>query len=96
MNLTFIDFEMLTENQMQFKGIDWEAQADRFDQAPNFEHEYIYWVENSAALVLATKYLQQQGYEFHRAPFMDNDGNIIKKKKDDDSTAQSNDSNSES
>jgi hypothetical protein len=64
MNLTFIDFEMLTENQMQFKGIDWEAQTDRFDQAPNFEHEYIYWVENSAALVLATKYLQQQGYEF--------------------------------
>ncbi len=40
MNLTFIDFEMLTENQMQFKGIDWEAQVDRFDQAPNFEHEY--------------------------------------------------------
>ena len=64
MNLTFIDFEMLTENQMQFKGIDWEAQIDRFDQAPNFEHEYIYWVENSAALVLATKYLQQQGHDY--------------------------------
>ena len=64
MNLTFLDFDLLTENQMQFKGIDWEAQLDRFDQTPNFEHEYIYWVENSAALVLATKYLQQQGYEF--------------------------------
>ncbi len=35
-------------------------------------------------------------YEFHSAPFIDKDGNIIKKKKDDDSTAQSNDSNSES
>jgi len=39
MNLTFLDFDLLTENQMQFKGIDWEAQLDRFDQTPNFEQQ---------------------------------------------------------
>lgn len=64
MNLTFADFDLLTENQMQFKGVDWQAQIDRFTDMPNFEHEYIYWVENSAALVLAVKYLQQLGFEY--------------------------------
>jgi hypothetical protein len=64
MNLTFADFELLIENQMQFKGNEWELQIYRFGETPNFEHEYIYWVENNASLVLAIKYLQQQGYEY--------------------------------
>lgn len=64
MKLTAKDFERLTESQMQFKGIDWEVQITRFDDEPNFQHEYIYWVENSAALVLAIKYLEQEGFEY--------------------------------
>jgi hypothetical protein len=64
MKLTAKDFERLTESQMQFKGIDWEVQITRFGDEPNFQHEYIYWVENSAALVLAIKYLEQEGFEY--------------------------------
>lgn len=30
-------------------------------------------------------------YEFHRAPFMDDNGNTIKKKKDDDDSTESDD-----
>jgi len=64
MKLTAKDFELLTENQMQFKGIDWESQIDRFSETPNFEHDFIYWVDNTAALILATKYLEQEGFEY--------------------------------
>jgi hypothetical protein len=64
MQLTAEDFDMLTEQQMQFKGQDWEIQNARFSTAPNYEHEYIYWVTNQAELVLATKYLQQQGFDY--------------------------------
>lgn len=62
--LSKLNFEQLTESQMQFKGIDWEVQITRFDQEPNFTHEYIYWLENSASLVLATQFLEQEGFEY--------------------------------
>ena len=57
-------FDGLTESQMEFKGANWEVQEDRFDQPMNFNHQYIYWVESYAALVLATNYLEVEGYSF--------------------------------
>jgi len=63
MILTLKDFDLLVENQMEFKNNDWQVQIDRFDDQPNFEHEFIYWFENSAALVLAIKYLEQKDIE---------------------------------
>lgn len=57
-------FEGLTESQMEFKGNDWEVQEYRFDQPMNFNHEYIYWVENYASLVLATNYLENINHDF--------------------------------
>jgi hypothetical protein len=65
MNLTLDDFELLTEQQMQFKDQDWEVQNARFAVAPNYEHRFIYWVTNQAELLLATKYLQQIEFDFH-------------------------------
>ena len=59
-----LDFERLTESQMQFKGQNWEIQQHRFDQEMNFNHEYIFWVENYASLVLATHFLDQVGHSY--------------------------------
>jgi len=33
-----LDFERLTESQMEFKGQNWEVQEFRFDQEMNFNH----------------------------------------------------------
>lgn len=62
--LTSLDFERLTESQMQFKGHNWEIQDHRFDQEMNFNHEYIFWVESYASLVLATHYLDLVGHAY--------------------------------
>jgi hypothetical protein len=59
-----LDFERLTESQMEFKGQNWEVQEFRFDQEMNFNHEYIFWCENYAALVLATHFLDQVGHSY--------------------------------
>ena len=57
-----LDFERLTESQMEFKGQNWEVQDYRFDQEMNYKHEYIFWCESYAALVLATHFLDQVGH----------------------------------
>lgn len=57
LKLNALDFERLTESQMEFKGANWEIQEYRFDQPMNFNHKYIYWVENYASLVLATHFV---------------------------------------
>lgn len=62
--LNSIDFERLTESQMEFKGHNWEMQEFRFDQKMNFNHEYIFWCESYAALILATHYLDQVGHSY--------------------------------
>ena len=59
-----IDFERLTESQMQFKGQNWERQVERFDQELDFNHEYIFWVENYASLILATHYLDSVNHPY--------------------------------
>jgi hypothetical protein len=59
-----LDFERLTESQMEFKGQNWEVQEFRFDQEMNFNHEYIFWTESYAALVLATHFLDQVGHTY--------------------------------
>jgi hypothetical protein len=59
-----LDFERLTESQMQFKGHNWEIQDHRFDQEMNYNHEYIFWVENYASLILATHFLDQVKYSY--------------------------------
>ncbi len=59
-----LDFERLTESQMEFKGQNWEVQEFRFDQEMNFNHEYIFWCESYAALVLATHFLDQVGHSY--------------------------------
>lgn len=61
--LTSLDFERLTESQMKFAGMGWEEQQYRFDQEMNWEHKFIYWVENYASYVLATHYLSEIGHE---------------------------------
>lgn len=62
--LNSIDFERLTESQMEFNGQNWEVQEFRFDQEMNFNHEYIFWCESYAALILATHYLDQVGHSY--------------------------------
>lgn len=64
MILTLKDFDRLACGQMEFKNKNWAVQIDRFDELPNFEHEFIYWFENSAALFLATKYLDQENFTY--------------------------------
>jgi len=59
-----IDFERLTESQMQFAGHNWEVQDHRFDQDMNYDHEYIFWVESYAALILATHFLDQVKHSY--------------------------------
>ena len=65
--LNALNFERLTESQMQFAGQNWEIQNDRFDQEMNYEHEYIFWVESYAALILATHYLKDIGYSYNES-----------------------------
>jgi hypothetical protein len=62
--LNALDFERLTESQMEFKGNDWEVQEYRFDQPMNYKHDFIYWVENYASMVLATHYLDSIGHGY--------------------------------
>jgi hypothetical protein len=64
MKLDKADFDLLTECSMMFKSQDWESQIERFDETPNFNHKFIYWFENSVGVMLATKYLQQEGHEY--------------------------------
>ena len=66
-SLNAINFERLTESQMQFAGQNWEIQQDRFDQEMNYKHEYIFWVESYAALILATHYLSDIGYSYNES-----------------------------
>jgi len=66
-SLNAINFERLTESQMQFAGQNWEIQQDRFDQEMNFNHEYIFWVESYAALILATHYLSSMDYDYNES-----------------------------
>jgi len=61
--LTALDFERLTESQMKFAGSKWEQQSYRFDQEMNYEHKFIYWVENYASYVLASFYLADVGHD---------------------------------
>ena len=65
--LNAISFERLTESQMEFAGQNWEIQGDRFDQTMNYNHEYIFWVESYAALILATHYLSDIGYSYNES-----------------------------
>jgi hypothetical protein len=65
--LNALNFERLTESQMQFSGHNWEIQEYRFDQEMNYNHEYIYWVESYAALILATHYLSDIGYSYNES-----------------------------
>lgn len=55
------DFENLTETSMQFKGVGWEKQEDRFNGNVNYDHAYIYWFENYASLILGRRILQDLG-----------------------------------
>ncbi len=62
--LNSLDFERLTESQMEFKNQAWEVQFNRFDQDMNYDHEFIFWTESYAALVLATHFLDQVGHNY--------------------------------
>jgi len=64
MILTLKDFDRLVDGQMEFKNNNWQQQSDRFDNPPNYNHHFIYWFENMASFVLASKYLDQQNFEY--------------------------------
>jgi hypothetical protein len=59
------DFERLTDSQMEWAGNDgWVEQTDRFEDNINWSHKFIYWTENYASTLLATEYLNQNGYDY--------------------------------
>ena len=65
MKLTKIDFERLTDSQMEWSGNDgWVEQTDRFEETINWNHKFIYRTENYASALLATEYLNQNGFDF--------------------------------
>ena len=65
MKLTANDFDRLTETQMEWNSIeDWKEQALRFEDTINWNHKFIFWTENYASALLATEYLNQQGFDY--------------------------------
>jgi len=65
MKLTERDFNRLIDIAMEWNSeTDWKEQAHRFEETINWNHKFIYWVENYASALLATEYLAQQGFEF--------------------------------
>jgi hypothetical protein len=65
MKLTADDFVRLTETQMEWNSIaDWKEQAYRFEDTINWNHKFIFWTENYASALLATEYLNQQGFDY--------------------------------
>jgi hypothetical protein len=65
MKLKAIDFERLTECQMEFNAVaDWQSQSARFVDGLNWNHAFIYWCENYASTLLACQYLEQKGFSY--------------------------------
>ena len=65
MKLTANDFERLTETQMEWNSIsDWKDKPYRFNDTINWNHKFIFWTENYASALLATEYLNQQGFDY--------------------------------
>lgn len=65
MKITKNQFEGLTEVQMEWAGnADWLQQKDRFEDSICWSHQFIYWVENYASVVLATEYLRQNRWDY--------------------------------
>lgn len=63
--LTAIDFERLTTTQMEWNSeTDWKEQSHRFDETINWNHQFIFWCDSYAAVLLATEYLTQQGFDY--------------------------------
>jgi hypothetical protein len=63
MKLTAKDFERLTDTQMEFKAnAGWKDKADRFTDGLDWAHEFIYWAESYASVLLACSYLYQEGF----------------------------------
>jgi len=57
MELTAKDFDSLSNTQMQWKGYEWEKQADRFTSSPNFDFKWAYWFDSYTALLFARIFL---------------------------------------
>ena len=55
------DFEQLWSNSMQWRGQDWEKQADRFNPMPLFTWKFAYWFDNYASVKIAQAFLNSVG-----------------------------------
>ena len=55
------DFEQLWSNSMQWRGQDWEKQADRFNPMPLFTWKFAYWFDNYSSLKIAQAFLNSVG-----------------------------------
>ena len=65
MKLTKNQFEGLTEAQMEWgTNTEWLQQKDRFEDTICWSHQFIYWVENYASVVLATEFLKQNRFDY--------------------------------
>jgi len=64
-DMTAADFERLWVSSMKWQGIDWEAQADRFDPTPKFNWEYAYWFDEYSALKMAESFLTANQFSIH-------------------------------
>ena len=56
-DLTAADFERLWVNSMEWRGIDWEKQTDRFEPRPDFNWTYAYWFDSAINLVMAKAFM---------------------------------------
>jgi hypothetical protein len=65
MKLTKNQFEGLTEAQMEWgTNTEWLQQKGRFEDTICWSHQFIYWVENYASVILATEFLKQNRYDY--------------------------------
>ena len=64
---TVKDFDHLVETMMDWKGIGWEDQLDRFTGDISFNWSRVYWFESPAAMILGKQFLDQQGCDYQES-----------------------------
>ena len=58
------DFEQLWSTSMEWQGVDWEKQVDRFQPAPLLSWKYAYWFDNIVALKMAEGFISSLGKNY--------------------------------
>jgi len=67
MKITAKDFDNLTDTVMEWKGNDWELQADRFSDKPAFDWAVVCWYDSVISMIMARTFLEQNDYAFQES-----------------------------